>query len=302
MLNKTLAGFFAFFLGMFGVHYFYIGKWWKGVLQMGAFWTFVFLADVARGPGEDLFGMLIAITVLSAVITGITWWAMPEAKWRKKYDPESLAGEQGFGAMGLPAPSKNTKALKAEGIRYYRSADYDLAIEAFLEAADADIADPGTHFNLACSYAQLGQYPESMRHLELSVTLACQNLNGSRSTRPWRPCVSTRPSRVSGKTITAGSIFWRLAQKQQKHRPLFLKKKRSKTSLLLPPLLVMLHHARLFPLTRHRLSPTCWSKSPACGNCTMPVCSPNWNIKSKKSGCWANGVLAHTACKETYGS
>ncbi|WP_273445455.1 NINE protein [Neolewinella agarilytica] len=170
MLNKTLAGFFAFFLGMFGVHYFYIGKWWKGVLQMGAFWTFIFLADVARGPGEDLFGMLIAITVLSAVITGITWWAMPEEKWRKKYDPESLAGERGFGAMGLPAPSKNTKALKAEGIRYYRSADYDLAIEAFLEAADADIADPGTHFNLACSYAQLGQYPESMRHLELSVT------------------------------------------------------------------------------------------------------------------------------------
>jgi len=167
MLNKTLAGFFAFFLGMFGVHYFYIGKWWKGVLQMGAFWLFILLAQES---GEPFFGMLIAITVLSAIITGITWWAMPEHKWKKKYDPESLAGEEGFGVMGLPAPSHSTKSLKAEGIRYYRSADYDLAIEAFLEAADADIADPGTHFNLACSYAQLGQYPESMRHLELSVT------------------------------------------------------------------------------------------------------------------------------------
>lgn len=165
MLNKNLAGFFAFFLGIFGVHYFYVGKWWKGVLQIAAFWFFVFLAEES---GEELFGMLIAVTVIIPFITSILWWSMPLKKWQAKYDPESLE-EENLMSTGVPLMA-DTKALKAEGIRYYRSADYDLAIEAFLEAADADVADPGTHFNLACSYAQLGQYPESMRHLELSVT------------------------------------------------------------------------------------------------------------------------------------
>jgi len=169
MLNKTLAGFFAFFLGIFGVHYFYVGKWWRGVLQFSAFWFFVWMANVAPGgPPEDLFGILIAVTAIIPFITSIIWWSMPLRKWQAKYDPESLK-EENLLSTGVPLTA-DTKALKAEGIRYYRSADYDLAIEAFLEAADADIADPGTHFNLACSYAQLGQYPESMRHLELSVT------------------------------------------------------------------------------------------------------------------------------------
>lgn len=168
MLNKTLAGFFAFFLGMFGVHYFYVGKRAAGILQMTAFFGFIFLADYARGGAEAFFGILIAVTVISALITGIVWWSMPLHQWQAKYDPESLGGNNpGSSGRSLLA---DTKALKAEGIRYYRSADYDLAIEAFLEAADADVSDPGTHFNLACSYAQLGQYPEAMRHLELSVT------------------------------------------------------------------------------------------------------------------------------------
>jgi TM2 domain-containing membrane protein YozV len=165
MLNKNLAGFFAVFLGMFGVHYFYIGKWWKGVAQFAAFWGFILL--VAES-GEALFGMMIAATVISAVITGIIWWATPQDNWLAKYDPKALA-ENNLISTGIPLPA-DTKSLKEEGIRYYRSADYDLAIEAFLEAVDADVSDPGTHFNLACSYAQLGQYPESMRHLELSVT------------------------------------------------------------------------------------------------------------------------------------
>ena len=168
MLNKNLAGFFAFFLGMFGVHYFYIGKRAAGIAQMAAFFGFIWLTDIARGSASDLFGILIAVTVLSAIITGIVWWSMPLRKWQEKYDPESL-GENNLLSTGQPLTS-DTKALKAEGIRYYRSADYDLAIEAFLEAAAADVSDPGTHFNLACSYAQLGQYPEAMRHLELSVT------------------------------------------------------------------------------------------------------------------------------------
>ncbi|MEO0732608.1 MAG: NINE protein [Bacteroidota bacterium] len=170
MLNKTLAGFFAFFLGLFGVHHFYVGRWWRGVFQFGFFWFMVFMASTAPyGPAETLFGIGVAMAVLIPVLTGIVWWATPNAKWQAKYDPEALADQQQPLALAPGVPG-DTKALKAEGIRYYRSADYDLAIEAFLDAEAIDLGDPGTHFNLACSYAQLGQHPEAMRHLELSLT------------------------------------------------------------------------------------------------------------------------------------
>lgn len=168
MLNKTLAGFFAFFLGIFGVHRFYLGQWFRGALQFAGFWGMVIAVNNARGPAEEVFAIFMACIVIAPIITAIVFWATPEAKWQAKYDKEALAQRQPQAFAALPAA--DTKSLKAEGIRYYRTGDYDLAIEAFLEAADADLGDAGTHFNLACSYAQLGQFGEALRHLELSVT------------------------------------------------------------------------------------------------------------------------------------
>lgn len=170
MLNKTLAGFFAFFLGVFGVHRFYLGQWFRGALQFAGFWGVVMiLAEGVRGPEETFFGIILACLCIAPILTAIVFWATPQEKWQAKYDKEALANSQqpqAFAAL----PAASTKSLKAEGIRYYRTGDYDLAIEAFLEAADSDLGDAGTHFNLACSYAQLGQFGEALRHLELSVT------------------------------------------------------------------------------------------------------------------------------------
>jgi tetratricopeptide (TPR) repeat protein len=170
MLNKTLAGFFAFFLGMFGVHRFYLGQWFRGIMQFAGFFGFIFLVNVVGdSDGEMLFGLAIATMVLAPILTAIVFWATPQKKWLKKYDKESLNDDQPLG-IAAPFSLRDTKTLKAEGIRYYRTGDYDLAIEAFTEASEADLGDAGTHFNLACSYAQLGQYGEALRHLELSVT------------------------------------------------------------------------------------------------------------------------------------
>lgn len=167
MLNKNLAGFFAFFLGIFGVHRFYLGQWWRGALQFAGFWALVFLN--AETNGEGPFPFMMAGIVLAPMITALVFWAMPKRKWQEKYDKDALLeGEQ---PLGVAAPRrKDTKSLKAEGVRYYRSGDYDLAIEAFLEGMEVDPTDPGVHFNLACSYAQLGQYADTLRHLEMSIT------------------------------------------------------------------------------------------------------------------------------------
>lgn len=170
MLNKNLAGFFALVLGVFGVHRFYLGQWFRGVLQFAGFFGAIFcVSTVGDSEGEVFFGLIVAAMALAPLITAIVFWATPEKKWQRKYDKEALADDQPLGIAGAYA-QQDTTALKAEGIRYYRTGDYDLAIEAFTEAAEIDLGDAGTHFNLACSYAQLGQHGEALRHLELSVT------------------------------------------------------------------------------------------------------------------------------------
>ena len=171
MLNKNLAGLFAIFSGLFGVHRFYLGQWFRGVMQFAFFWGSVFLVNVSYGYEESLFsGILVAMSVIIPVITGIVFLSMPEKRWLAKYDPAALEEINSDPGYAAGPRITDTSELKAEGIRYYRTADYDLAIEAFQDAIDLDLGDAGTHFNLACSYAQLGQYGEALRHLEHSVT------------------------------------------------------------------------------------------------------------------------------------
>ena len=167
MLNKNLAAVLSIFLGVFGAHQFYVGRWWTGVLQF-AFFFFTLFTAIA-GADEELIGMMFGVAVLVPFITGVVWAAMPKEKWYQEYDPEGWAALHGTAPSAGPSVA-NAAELKNEGIRYYRSADYDLAAEAFMDAIKADGSDPSSHFNLACSYAQLGRYPEALQHLELSVT------------------------------------------------------------------------------------------------------------------------------------
>ena len=167
MLNKNLAAVLSIFLGVFGAHQFYVGRWWTGVLQFAFFFFTIFTA--IAGADEELIVMMFGVATLVPFITGIVWAAMPKEKWHLEYDPEAWAALHGTAPSAGPSVA-NAAELKSEGIRYYRSADYDLAAEAFVDAIKADGSDPSSHFNLACSYAQLGQYPAALQHLELSVT------------------------------------------------------------------------------------------------------------------------------------
>ena len=172
MLKKDLAGFFAFFLGIFGVHRFYLGQWWRGAAQFVGFWASVAL--VAETNGEIPLPFILTGFVLAPMITAIVFWATPYEKWAAKYDPEALV-TQPINRQGSQSPQRSTSGagiteLKAEGVKYYRSGDYDLATEAFEEAGERNPADPVVHFNLACCYALLGRYPAALQSLELSIT------------------------------------------------------------------------------------------------------------------------------------
>ncbi len=38
-MNKTVAGILAMFLGTIGIHWFYMGKWKRGLVYLLFFWT-----------------------------------------------------------------------------------------------------------------------------------------------------------------------------------------------------------------------------------------------------------------------
>ncbi len=176
MLKKDLAGFFAFFLGVFGVHRFYLGQWWRGAAQFVGFWAIIALL-AEEGPEMPLPFLLVGM-VLAPLITAVVFWATPYERWAAKYDPQALV------APGYTYPKSsrrptirpvttrkpNLRSLKAEGVKYYRSGDYDLAVEAFEEALQQSPTDPVAHFNIACCYALMGQFSPAMRSLEVAIT------------------------------------------------------------------------------------------------------------------------------------
>lgn len=158
MLNKYTAGILGILLGGFGVHRFYLGQHFWGVVRFLAFVGLVIVTSETYGT--DVPGFLLGMLFLSAFIEGLIFMVMPKERFDRKYNKHQSQ---------VTAPL-NIQDLKAEGVDYYRSGDYDLAIEAFLDALSIRADDPGVHFNLACTFAQLRKLPQTLHHLELAIT------------------------------------------------------------------------------------------------------------------------------------
>lgn len=150
----------AILMGGFGVHRFYLGQRFLGFLRFAVFTAFAIVLTQARGGPEEVFGILMGMLFLSAFIEGLIFMVMPKEKFDAKYNKHHTK---------VTAPA-NVEDLKAEGADYFRTGDYDLAAEAFLDALDVRADDPGVHFNLACTYAKTKNLPLTLHHLELAVS------------------------------------------------------------------------------------------------------------------------------------
>ena len=64
--NYALAVALALIFGHFGIHKFYLGQFWVGLLYLLFAWTF--------------------IPTLLGIIEGVMWISMGEAEWHRRYD------------------------------------------------------------------------------------------------------------------------------------------------------------------------------------------------------------------------
>lgn len=183
MKSKKVAGLLALFFGVFGVHRFYLGQRFIGILHLLAFFFGVFILTVTYSDFP-----LPAIPALIGFIDAILFLAMPKEDFDDKYNAKRRAQFQNrrdynYGAS-VPRRSarrqvtqtKPISPFKKMGIEKFRDYDFDGAVIAFQKALDYHYDDPATHFNLACCYSILEEADKSFQHLEKAVEFGFSDL------------------------------------------------------------------------------------------------------------------------------
>lgn len=181
MKNKYVAAFLALGFGILGVHRFYLGRRFWGVLHLLLF--FITLTITIDGQGDA-----ILFPAILGLVDAILLFAMPVEDFDDRYNAKRIlqrmrrqeaedeyAGDE---APEAPRPRSEKYAkrsaysdefLKKLGIDKFRSGDFAGAVEAFRESIEQGMDTPAMHFNLACCFSMLHDAPSGFEHLEKAV-------------------------------------------------------------------------------------------------------------------------------------
>lgn len=162
MKNKKVAGLFAIFFGIIGLHKFYLNEPNKALIRIILLFVFYYL------------GLRIGINVLFfiGVIEGIRLLSMTEENFNKEYNNLSpFQKEQRPWGNQTPIEIPKSNPYKKVGIEKYKEYDFPAAIENFNNALVLNPNDIVTHFNLACSYSQIEDRDKALYHLKKAIQL-----------------------------------------------------------------------------------------------------------------------------------
>ena len=163
MKDKTMAGILALFLGIFGVHRFYLGQ-----IVLGMVYLFI-------PPVSVVLGIIDAMVLLS----------MDQDKFDEKYNRRYLEKRDKSHKMKsgrnyddryrrsnrdtAASAVKSSQALMSSGLKKYKGYEYEAALADFQEALGISPRDPEVHFMLACTYSLLENTERAFFHLDKAV-------------------------------------------------------------------------------------------------------------------------------------
>lgn len=198
MRNKTLTAIFALFLGIFGIHRFYLGQVGLGILYLVfswtsiPFWLGIIDALVFFGMSEEEFD----IRYNSVKNKGGQYYrsyspgerhhqgrdqynrTIPADQYKNE-TPEDRRRRTTINTPPRPAGKTRRSGArkpsnaeyKREGIKYFKAFNYAQAIENFEKAIEVDPGDIAVHFNLGCAYSLTEQKEKSFFHIYKAVEL-----------------------------------------------------------------------------------------------------------------------------------
>lgn len=197
MKNKNVAAIFAFFLGIFGLHRFYLGQVKLGilyaVLSLTGISAIISLIDaiLLLAMGTEEFNLKYNRKYMDVNYRDPDYDDYQERKPRRKHrvreesirKAEALRqykkekNAQAAAQAERRNASKQANPYKVRGIQKYKDYDFDEAIEDFLKAIEINPKDAAVHFNLACSYSITEQAEPAFFHLDKAVKLGFNNFD-----------------------------------------------------------------------------------------------------------------------------
>lgn len=174
MKDKNVAAIFALFLGWAGVHRFYLGQIFLGivyVLLMGTGISFILgLIDAIAFFAMDEKNFNFKhnrkyYTLEDQDERNRDWRERRAARERQRNQPQ----QQRQRPNQRPQPSSRQNPHKQKGIEYFKDFDYRAAVEEFNKAIQLDPKDVTIHFNLACAYSLLEEADKAFHHLDKAV-------------------------------------------------------------------------------------------------------------------------------------
>jgi tetratricopeptide (TPR) repeat protein len=176
MKRKSVAGILALFFGIFGVHRFYLGRWFQGVLHFLLFFVTLGISIEENWPA-------VLAPALLGFVDAILFFAMPIDDFDDKYNAHRIrermrraryveaeeAEDYEASQTKKSGRSPSLSFLKGLGIERFRAGDFDGAVDAFVKALEKGIEYPWLHFNLACCYSMIQDADAAMEHLEKAV-------------------------------------------------------------------------------------------------------------------------------------
>jgi len=176
MKSKFVAATLALILGIFGVHRFYLGRRFLGIVYFAIFFITLIISIEERAPA-------FLLPALLGFIDAVLLFVMPQEEFDERYNAKYL-NRQRRGEWeedrpvrkALPAAKNRPRSRRSEldeaiahkkaGIDAFRAHDYENAIEAFEMALELRFEDPALHFNLACCYSLMEDGDKAFFHLE----------------------------------------------------------------------------------------------------------------------------------------
>lgn len=176
--SKNIASILATLFGLWGVHRFYLGKKFWGIVNFAAF--FISLLILIEG-GFPWF--LVALGILS-IVEGLLFSVMPQSEFDAKYNsgiPSAHKDKKGLRKEEKKRQPEAAQTRKSRGTLIikdafiaYKAGNYDQSRKYFEDALQYDYNDPHTHFMLACCHSMDKDSKQAYFHLASAVDFGFQ--------------------------------------------------------------------------------------------------------------------------------